>query len=279
MPDPKQLPFLLKLLDDESPDVRQAVLSQFAAFGDSLEEHLRGLALPQNPQQRRLVGGLIRLGRRKRLKDAWPALAQIRGDKQLLENALALLAGFLEPSSPSATLTQLLDALAAEFRDGPYRHDALALAEFLFQTRRLVGARDSYFNPQNSNLLFVLTHRQGLPISLACVYILIASRLGMGVQGCNLPGHFLALALHEGGKFVVDCFNGGVVLLDSDLARLSSATPVSTTDLAGLECDAPVIITRVLRNLANAYRRLEDEHAADDASTIEELLQRYPAVH
>jgi hypothetical protein len=32
MPDPGQLPYLLRLLDDDSPDVRGAVLDQFAAF-------------------------------------------------------------------------------------------------------------------------------------------------------------------------------------------------------------------------------------------------------
>jgi len=273
MPDPRQIPYLLRLLEDESPEVRDAVMSEFEAFGPLLEDHLLELDLPGH--HRRLIDGLIRLGRRKRLREEWPSLGTVVDDKELLESGLGLLAEFLQHPRATESLTALLDALADGFNGGPYQQDTLALAEFLFQTKGLAGARDSYYNPQSSNLVHVITRRRGLPISLACVYILVAYRCGLIVEGCNLPGHFLALASHGGRRFVIDCFNGGVVLLDTDLARLSSSAPVSTSDLAALECDAPIIITRVLRNLMNAFRRMEDDAAAQDAALIEELLQGF----
>jgi hypothetical protein len=93
----------------------------------------------------------------------------------------------------------------------------------------------------------------------------------MSVEGCNLPGHFLALASHGGRRFVVDCFNRGLVLLDTDLARLSSAAPVKTADLAALQCDAGAILGRVLRNLVRSLRRSQDEQAAEDAALLERL--------
>jgi hypothetical protein len=268
MPDPRQLPFLLRLLDDESPDVRGAVMDQFAAFGDSLEDHLTGVPLPEDP---RIIQSLLREGRRRRLSAAWVGLSAIGGDKPRLEAGQDLVSRFLRPDATGGTLGQALDALAAEFRSGLYEKDALALSEFLFQTKGLAGAREAYYNPRNSDLLHVITKREGLPISLACVYMLVAHRLGMSVEGCNLPGHFLALALHGGRRFVVDCFNGGIVLLDSDLARLSSSAPVRTTDLAALECNAGVILARVLQNLIAAFRRGKDVQAAEDAALFEKL--------
>jgi len=87
----------------------------------------------------------------------------------------------------------------------------------------------------------------------------------------RLHGHVLALAARGGRKFVVDCFNRGLVLLDTDLARLSSAAPVRTADLAALECDAGAIPGRVLRNLGRSLRRLEDARAAEDAALLERL--------
>ena len=146
-----------------------------------------------------------------------------------------------------------------------------ALAEFLFRVRGLAGAVEEYYAPRNNDLVHVITAREGLPISLVCVYILVAHRLGMSVEGCNLPGHFLALATHGGRKFVVDCFNRGLILLDADLARLSSAAPVKTADLAGLECDAGAILGRVLRNLGRSFRRIQDGQAAEDAALLERL--------
>ncbi len=268
MPDPRQLPYLLRLLDDDSPDVRGAVLDQFAAFGDSLEYHLRGLHLPEH---HRIIQRLLREGRRRRLSAGWAGLSAIEGDKPRLEAGHDLVSRFLRADAMEGTLGEALDALAGEFRSGLYENDALALSEFLFQIKGLAGARDTYYNPRNSDLLHVITKREGLPISLSCVYMLVAHRLGMIVEGCNLPGHFLALALHGGRKFVIDCFNGGIVLLDSDLARLSSSAPVRTTDLTVLECDAGVILARVLRNIGAAFRRSEDEQAAEDAALVEKL--------
>jgi hypothetical protein len=271
MPDPRQLPYLLRLLDDDSPDVRGAVLDQFAAYGDSLEEYLRGVSLPEHPRLRRLIQSLVREGRRRRLAAGWAGLAAIRGDKPRLEAGQDLISRFLRADSSGETLGHALDALAGEFRSGLYEKDALALSEFLFQIKGLAGAREAYYNPVNSDLMHVITKGEGLPISLACIYMLVAHRLGMSVEGCNLPGHFLALALHGGRKFVIDCFNGGIVLLDSDLARLSSSAPVKTADLAALECDAGVILARVLRNLNAAFRRSEDEQATEDAALVEKL--------
>ena len=271
MPDPGQLPYLLRLLDDDSPDVRGAVLDQFAAFGDSLEDHLRNVSLPEHPGQRRLIQSLLREGRRRRLSAGWTGLSAVEGDKPRLEAGHDLISRFLRMDPAEGTLAEALDALAGEFRSGLYEKDALALSEFLFQIKVLKGARDTYYNPRNSDLLHVIAKREGLPISLSCVYILVAHRLGMNVEGCNLPGHFLALALHGGRKFVIDCFNGGIVLLDSDLARLSSSAPVRTTDLAALQCDAGVILARVLRNIGAAFRRSEDEQASEDAALVENL--------
>lgn len=270
MPDPGQLPYLLRLLDDDSPDVRGAVLAQFEAFGDALEDHLRGISLPGDPL---LIGRMLREGRRRRLAAGWEGLAAVPGEKERLEAGFDLLSRFLRSDAGDETLRQSLDALAEEFRTGLYEQDVLALAEFLFQIKGLAGARESFYDPRSSDLRHVIRTREGLPISLAAIYILVAHRLGMGVEGCNLPGHFLALALHRGRKFVIDCFNGGVVLLDQDLARLSTSAPVRTPDLEALECGAGVILARVLRNLIAAFRRIGDEQSAEDANLIERIAE------
>jgi len=273
VPDPKQLPYLIALLEDDSPQVREAVLEEFAAFGESLEDHLKRLELPDGPKYRRLIEGLIRSGRRTRFERAWKSLDLDAPDKTLLEAGHTLIAQFLQEPPADTRLSDALDALAQEFTRTVYDRDALALSEFLFQTKALGGAQDSYYNPQNSNLLHVIRSGEGLPISLCCIYMLVGSRLGLTIDGCNLPGHFLALASYAGRKFVVDCFNGGVVLLDTDLARLNPSAPVHTTDLAALQCDAEIILMRVLRNLHNAYRRREDDQAAEDSALFQRLLE------
>ena len=46
MPDPEQLPHLLRLLDDESTTVQKAVAEALSAFGPSLEQELAQLPEP-----------------------------------------------------------------------------------------------------------------------------------------------------------------------------------------------------------------------------------------
>jgi hypothetical protein len=273
MPDPRQLPYLLSLLDDDSSDVQEAVVRELTSYGVTLEQHLESLVPPVRDEYRPLIDGIVREGRRRRLREGWAGLHAVAGDIRQLEEGLRLLSDFLQVPPLRFSLSAMLDGYAERFRATEGPHDALALAEFLFQREGLSGARDSYYSAQNSNLLYVLIEKTGLPITLTCAYILVGDRCGLHITGCNLPGHFLAIAPHHGRKFVVDCYNGGLVLLDTDLSRLGSASNVSTSDLLGLECSAGVILSRVLRNLAHAYRRREDAEAMKDADLVERLIK------
>lgn len=59
MPDPKTLPHLLKLLDDDSKVVQEAVLKELAAFGPTLEEELSRLPEPPDARQKELLQHLL----------------------------------------------------------------------------------------------------------------------------------------------------------------------------------------------------------------------------
>ena len=66
-----------------------------------------------------------------------------------------------------------------------------ALNEFLFHDLRFVGNDVHYGDPRNSFLNDVLDRRTGIPITLALVYMEVARRAGVSVEGINFPGHFL----------------------------------------------------------------------------------------
>ena len=60
VPDPTQLPHLLKLFDDESPIVQSAVAEALCAFGNSLEQELAKLAEPPTAEQLQKVRLLLK---------------------------------------------------------------------------------------------------------------------------------------------------------------------------------------------------------------------------
>lgn len=60
MPDATQIPYLLRLIDDESEGVRNAVARALAAFGPSLEEELVRLPEPPSEQQMQAIRDLLK---------------------------------------------------------------------------------------------------------------------------------------------------------------------------------------------------------------------------
>ena len=182
---------------------------------------------------------------------------------------MSLLAEFQYGPGYPARLSPLLDRLSENFRRNVSHADPLALASFLFKTRGLSGAEKDYHNPFHSNLVYVIEEGRGIPLSLAAIYMLVGSRLGLDIGGINFPGHFLARARHQGNLYVVDCFNGGRFLREQDLALYNRGAAGTIADLINAPCPAETIVARSLRNLNHAYRQ---EDQPENAALMEELL-------
>lgn len=254
MPDPAQLHHLVRLLDDDSPIVREEVMKGFAAFGPLLTEELTRQRIRLTETQRSALEPILDEHNREWLMQAWPTWMNMKGDKARLEGALSLLADFLYSRLHLVTLATALDELAESFMARNATANAIELARFLFHEQGLSGVSlEDYYNPQSSNLLHVIGQKRGLPISLACIYILTGHRVGVRIEGCNFPGHFLAIASLQRQKVLVDCFNGGRFIREEDLSAIHA--DVSLNDILRLECRSTMIIARVLRNLMYAYKQ------------------------
>ncbi|MDP6039411.1 MAG: hypothetical protein QGG64_12740 [Candidatus Latescibacteria bacterium] len=59
MPDPQNLPHLLKLLDDDSETVRESVAQALKAFGPQLETELAQLSDPPDAEQMQTIRAII----------------------------------------------------------------------------------------------------------------------------------------------------------------------------------------------------------------------------
>ena len=67
----------------------------------------------------------------------------------------------------------------------------MALNRYLFQEQGFRGNTEEYYDPRNSYLNEVLDRRTGIPITLSTVYMEVARRAGLEVEGVGLPGHFV----------------------------------------------------------------------------------------
>lgn len=259
MTDVRQLPYLLELLDDDSPLVRQTVIRELASFGVEIYDQFKKLPVEITPKDKELLNRVLEVPRRVFLKREWPAWFGLPDDKQRLEAALNLLAEFQSGLEFRGVLNGLLDQLAWEFHERHSTADAHALADFLFKEKAFTGADGDYYSPQNSNLIYVIKHRQGIPISLSCVYMMVGWRLGLDIKGCNLPRHFLTIIPDGKSKKLVDCFHSGKVVGEKEIATLSRESTLNMQEALKLEADSMSIVRRVLGNLIFAYQQVDRE--------------------
>jgi regulator of sirC expression with transglutaminase-like and TPR domain len=157
------------------------------------------------------------------------------------------------------------------------QHQALALAEFLFQEFGFHGNTTDYGDPRNSYLNDVLDLLLGIPISLSTIYVAVAQRIGVPARGVALPGHFIVSVQHNYGDIFLDPFNSGRQLSIEDCEQLVRATTGSHEPfrLEWLQPASPKdILTRMLNNLRIIY--LQREAWAYARSVIEHLEMIQP---
>jgi regulator of sirC expression with transglutaminase-like and TPR domain len=192
----------------------------------------------------------------------------------LLEAAVAIAQDEYPRLDPQSVLAEI-DALADKLRRR-IPADAVALQRlrflnrYFFQELGFAGNVNNYYDPRNSYLHKVLSTRRGIPITLALLYIEIASQVGLQARGVSFPGHFLVkLRVHTGsqhGEVVIDPFTGHSLSRDELDERLQ---PYRRQQ--GLEGDFEVplglflqaapardVVARLLRNLKEIHRTSQD---------------------
>ena len=147
-----------------------------------------------------------------------------------------------------------------------------------------------YEDPRNSCLNEVLDRRTGIPITLALLYMEVARRAGVPVEGVNFPGHFLlrcpAPARHADAEdLIIDAFHGGALLSRDLLRRRAGAArdeDAGEDDDAGVfesrllpHATKPQILARMLLNLKRIYVRM---HSFPQARDITEPAPRRRSV-
>ncbi len=259
--DSDTLNHLLKLLEDDSPVVQEALAREFSAFGPQLDSTLAALANPPCAEEVARIKTMVADYSRQVLRESWDIWMAQDGEEgpARLESAMTLIANFQNGSGYTPALPALLDGLAEEFRRRGGTMDEETLARFLFKEKGLEGDRSNYYHPQNSNLVYVVEARRGLPISLACVYMLVGRRLGLDIGGCNWPNHFFARVVLRNKVMLVDCFNGGRMVDRESFLKMQGPSKDAAEAILEGQASVEAIVSRVLGNLVRAYQHVAHE--------------------
>lgn len=182
--------------------------------------------------------------------------------------------------------------LARTSADDP-RGQVEAINDYLFAEQGFAGNPRHYDDPRDNLLNAVLDRRTGIPITLALVYMEVARRAGLRVEGVSFPGHFLLrmpyrteTAPQVDTDLIVDPFHGGAVLSETDCRQLLRDRVGSRAAFDRrllMRATKLQIIVRMLVNLKRIYvkmRSFPQGHAvtelllALDPSAMTELRDR-----
>ncbi len=179
------------------------------------------------------------------------------------------------PGLDAQTVLSDIDALADRLKrripaDVVALQRVRLLNQYFFQELGFGGNVNNYYDPRNSFVHEVLVRRRGIPITLATLYVELASQIGLKAFGVSFPGHFLVkVSVEQGtqaGEVVIDPFTGQSLSSDELEDRL---TPYRRSQVLMGDPEAPLsfflqpasareTLARMLRNLKEIHRTAED---------------------
>jgi regulator of sirC expression with transglutaminase-like and TPR domain len=175
--------------------------------------------------------------------------------------------------SPQLEFQPTLDWIAARgeelrrrvMRTTSERETLEVAAEMLAEQHGIIGASESYDEPDGSFLNRVIELRRGIPISLSVLYLAVSKAAGVELSGVAAPLHFLTRIEALEGPLFLDAWVGRRILTEVeaiDWLEGISACPREIIARSLGPVDTRTIVQRMLTNLKVLYARNEDWLAA-----------------
>lgn len=150
------------------------------------------------------------------------------------------------------------------------------LNNVLFREFGLSGNTTNYHDPQNSFIHKVLETKKGNPISLSCIYSIVAQQLDIPVYGINLPKHFVIAYMEETDQpplFYINAFNRGQIMQQNDIYSFLKQLNLPPSEEYTMPCTNKAIIKRVLRNLITAYENIGNPQKKEEIDTLLRIIE------
>jgi len=262
---------LVKLLDDQDPQVSAAVEKEIIDGGDEIARLLDREKSNAEPPVKKRIESLISRIYLDRLQRDYDSLLDFASHRDFsLERALYLIAKPLYPEVDFALVESRLNELANELRS------RIAAVEDPYEIVFTGNSKD-YYNPDNSILHRVLETHRGIPISLGIIYLLVGRRLNLPVYGVGAPAHFLVKFVLEGKEIFVDVFNSGRVMSRKDAEEFISDMGFSFEPRFLKDSSDIEMLARTCRNMARAYSAADEQPKANVLMELSIELERLVA--
>lgn len=150
------------------------------------------------------------------------------------------------------------------------------LNNIIFREFGLSGNTTNYHDPQNSFIHKVLETKRGNPISLSCIYSIIAQQLDIPIYGINLPKHFIVAYMEDMEQpplFYINAFNRGQIMHQNDIHSFLKQLNLPSSEEYTMLCTNKAIIKRVLRNLITAYENIGNPQKREEIDILLKIIE------
>ncbi len=151
----------------------------------------------------------------------------------------------------------------------------------IYDLHKFSRNNDDFYAPQNSFINQVFESKKGNPISLAIVYLAVASKLELPIYGVNLPKNFIlaykdefrhrdAADESEDILFYINPYNKGAVLGRREIDYFVSQQQLKPHPSFYVPCSNTDIVARLINNLILSFEKLGQ---VEKITRMKELLR------
>jgi regulator of sirC expression with transglutaminase-like and TPR domain len=208
---------LIYLLDDEDDSIYSIAKEHLLMTGERALPVLEGYLQADDSLMQQRIREIYESIALSTFKEQLRSFCEKYKHDLDLEEGSFLIAKHAYPSVDMHTYSDLLNFFAAEFQSHLDPSDipeeiAAKIGNYFSTEKGFVGNEADYYNTDNHFLNKVIETKQGVPISLSVIYMLVLRRLNFPVQGIGMPGHFILRYDFGTKSLFADPFNGGLVL-------------------------------------------------------------------
>jgi regulator of sirC expression with transglutaminase-like and TPR domain len=268
----KELKALVSLLDDDDQQIISHVEGKILSIGKTVIPFLeREWESNLNPSVQSRIEELIHTLQydllRERLKNWYEG-----NDHDLLEG-MWILATYQYPDLELEKLKQELEQIYyetwLEFRPDLYAFDQIKVINSVLFSKLKFGANTKNFHsPGNSMINVVLESRKGNPITLCVIYLLVAQKLKLPVNGVNLPNLFILTYKDDNHQFYINAFNRGLIFSKQDIENYINELHLVPQSSFFEACSSLEIIRRALRNLVMSFEKMGEHAKANEVKVL-----------
>jgi regulator of sirC expression with transglutaminase-like and TPR domain len=195
-----------------------------------------------------------------------------------LEEGVFLLSTFEFPDLQRRSIGDPLDQMAHDLQE-PVRRAMnareinLVFSRYLFERQAFKPNVLHYYDTENSYFNRVVDKKTGIPITLSCLYLFLARRLDLKMDGVGLPGHFIVRLRGSEESILISPFDKGKVLSLEDCRQIVLNQGIAYDPKYLNPATSRMILARMIANLLRIYTHQGDAAKSAVMNRLFQLFQ------